>query len=343
MTPARDSGHNDVVRAKTANLQRGPGRVAVLTYDSMSMFEFAVACEIFGPSMTSSLDVAWYELVVCGDSATVRLDNGMTLPVPKPLSAVGRADTIVLPPCEDPISVPDTTLRAVVRAHARGARIISLCTGAFVLARTGLLDGRRAVTHWDECPCFAEYFPNVTLEPGLLYVDEGDILTSAGAAASIDLCLHVVRRDLGSDVATALARQLVVQPHRDGGQAQYIDTPMPPVASPAEPIAHALAWITEHLSQDVTIADLAARTAMSQRSFARHFVATTGSTPYQWLLRQRIQHAQRLLERTELPIDVVADRVGLGNATNLRKHFRRLLDTSPHAYRRAFHAPEPAQ
>jgi transcriptional regulator GlxA family with amidase domain len=271
------------------------------------------------------------------------LDNGMTLPVPKPLSAVGRADTIVLPPCEDPMSVPDTTLRAVVRAHARGARIISLCTGAFVLARTGLLDGRRAVTHWDECPCFAEYFPNVTLEPGLLYVDEGDILTSAGAAASIDLCLHVVRRDLGSDVATALARQLVVQPHRDGGQAQYIDTPMPPVASPAEPIAHALAWITEHLSQDVTIADLAARTAMSQRSFARHFVATTGSTPYQWLLRQRIQHAQRLLERTELPIDVVADRVGLGNATNLRKPFRRLLDTSPHAYRRAFRAaPEPA-
>jgi AraC family transcriptional activator FtrA len=150
-----------------------------------------------------------------------------------------------------PLSVSDATLDAIVRAHARGARIISLCTGAFVLARTGLLDGRRAVTHWDECARFAEDFPNVTLEPGLLYVDEGDILTSAGSAAGIDLCLYVVRCDLGADVATALARQLVVQPHRDGGQAQYIDTPMPS-ASSAEPIAGALAWMSEHLAEETT-------------------------------------------------------------------------------------------
>ena len=328
------------MRAKAANLRRGPDRVAVLTYDGLSMFEFAVACEIFGPTLASSLEVPWYELTVCGDRDTVRFDNGLTLPVPKPLTAARRADTIVLPPCEDPLSVPDATLGALVRAHARGARIISLCTGAFVLARTGLLDGRRAVTHWDECAPFALQFPNVTLEPGVLYVDEGDILTSAGSAASIDLCLYVVRCDLGADVATALARQLVVQPHRDGGQAQYIDTPMP-TPSAAAPIADALEWMTEHLAKEMTIANLAARAAMSQRSFARQFVATTGSTPYQWLLRQRIQHAERLLERTDLPIDVVAERVGLGNATNLRKHFRRLLDTSPHAYRRAFHAPEP--
>lgn len=330
------------MRAKTANLRRNPGRVAVLTYDGLSMFEFAVACEVFGPTSASSLEVPWYELAVCGASATVRFDNGLTLPVPKPLAVAGRADTIVLPPCDDPLSVPAATLRGIVRAHARGARIISLCTGAFVLARTGLLDGRRAVTHWDECARFALDFPHVTLEPGVLYVDEGDILTSAGSAASIDLCLYVVRCDLGADVAAALARQLVVQPHRDGGQAQYIDTPMP-AASPAEPIAHALAWMTEHLAEEMTIADLAARTVMSRRSFARHFVATTGSTPYQWLLRQRIQHAQRLLERTDQPIDVVAERVGLGNATNLRKHFRRLLDTSPLAYRRTFRGPEPAR
>jgi AraC family transcriptional regulator, transcriptional activator FtrA len=340
VTPAGCHGHNDIMHAKTANhLRRGTGRVAVLTYEGMSMLEFAVACEIFGPTSANSLDVAWYELSVCGDSATVRFDNGMTLTVPKPLTAARRADTIVLPPCEEPLSVPDSTLHAIVRAHARGARIISLCTGAFVLARTGLLDGRRAVTHWDECDRFARLFPHVVLEPGLLYVDEGDILTSAGSAASIDLCLYVVRRDLGADVATALARQLVVQPHRDGGQAQYIDTPMP-TASPAQPIADALAWMTENLAQEMSIADLAARVAMSQRSFARHFVAATGSTPYQWLLRRRIQHAQRLLERTDLPIDAVAERVGLGNATNLRKHFRRLLDTSPHTYRRAFRAPE---
>jgi AraC family transcriptional activator FtrA len=304
------------------------------------MFEFAVACEVFGPTALDSPDMPWYELVVCGERPSVRFDSGLTLTVPKPLSAARRADTIVLPPCDDPSSVSDETLRAIVRAHARGARIISLCTGAFVLARTGLLDGRRAVTHWDECEGFAAQFPQVTLEPGVLYVDEGDILTSAGSAASIDLCLYVVRCDLGADVATALARQLVVQPHRDGGQAQYVDTPMP-TASPAEPIAETLTWMAEHLGEELTIADLAGRSAMSQRSFARHFVAATGATPYQWLLRRRIQHAQRLLERTDLTIDSVAERVGLVNATNLRKHFRRLLDTSPHAYRQAFRTPEP--
>ncbi|HZC73884.1 MAG TPA: helix-turn-helix domain-containing protein [Jatrophihabitans sp.] len=326
------------MRAKTANHRQHPGRVAVLTYDELSMFEFAVACEIFGSTTARLLDVPWYELVVCGDRPTVRFDNGMSLPVPKPLAAARRADTIILPPCEDAPAVSDATLRALVHAHARGARIITLCTGAFVLARTGLLDGRRAVTHWDECETLALQFPHITVEPGVLYVDEGDILTSAGSAASIDLCLHVVRCDLGADIATALARRLVVQPHRDGGQAQYIDTPMP-TGSPAEPIADALAWMTEHLAEEMTVADLATRSLMSQRSFARHFVAATGATPYQWLLRQRIQHAQRLLERTDLPVDAVAERVGLANATNLRKHFRRLLDTSPHAYRRAFRTP----
>jgi AraC family transcriptional activator FtrA len=299
------------------------------------MFEFAVACEVFGPSLANSFDVPWYEMTVCGDRTTICYDNGLTLAVPKPLAAVRSADTVVVPPCEDPLAVSEATLRAIVRAHASGARIISLCTGAFVLARTGLLDGRRAATHWDECDRFAVHFPRVTVDPEVLYVDEGDILTSAGSAASIDLCLHVVSHDFGADVANALARLLVVQPHRDGGQAQYIDRPVPTL-SPAEPIADVIAWMTEHLSEQATIAELAARAAMSQRSFARHFVATTGTTPYQWLLRQRIQQAQRLLERTDLPIDAVAERVGLGNGTNLRKHFRRVLNTSPHAYRRAF-------
>jgi AraC family transcriptional activator FtrA len=323
------------MRAKPANIRNSPGRVAVLAYDRLSMLEFAVACEIFGPSFGAALGIPWYETVVCGDRPSVSFDNGLTLQVPEPLTAARRAHTVVVPPCEDPLAVSEATLTAIVRAHARGARIISLCTGAFVLARTGLLDGRRAATHWDECGPFAMQFPRVTIDPGVLYVDEGDILTSAGSAASIDLCLYVVSCDFGADVANALARLLVVQPHRDGGQAQYIDTPMP-TASPAEPIADALAWMTQHLGEQMTIAELASRAAMSQRSFARHFVAATGTTPYQWLLRQRIQQAQRLLERTDLPIDAVAERVGLGNATNLRKHFRRVLDTSPHAYRRAF-------
>jgi transcriptional regulator GlxA family with amidase domain len=326
------------VRAKTANPRAKPHRVAVVTFERMSMFEFAVACEVFGPTQAEDLGVPWYEFVVCGERRTVRFDNGLLLPVPDRLAAAARADTIVVPPCDDPAVVPLATLAALRRAHARGARIISLCTGAFVLARAGLLDGRRAVTHWAECTEFSVQFPQVTVDPGVLYVDEGDILTSAGSAASIDLCLHVVRCDFGAEVASALARLMVVQPHRDGGQAQYIDAPMP--APPvADPLADTIAWMTEHLDTDLTIAEMAARATMSPRSFARHFAATTGSTPYQWLLRQRVHHAQRLLESTDLPIDVVAARVGLGNAVNLRKHFRRVLGTNPQSYRRTFHAP----
>jgi AraC family transcriptional activator FtrA len=329
------------MRSKTANLESGPGRVAVLTYPGLSMFEFSVAVEVFGLTQADELDVPWYDVVVCGDSPSVRFDNGLTLDVPARLTATRRAGTIVLPPTDVPSQVPDATLAAIRRAHARGARIISLCTGAFVLARTGLLDGRTAVTHWADCGRFEAQFPTVTLDPGVLYVDDGDILTSAGSAASIDLCLYVVRCDLGAEIATQLARRLVVQPHRDGGQAQYIDAPMPTAAA-AEPFADTLAWMIEHLDQELTIADFADRAAMSPRSFARHFAAATGSTPYQWLLRQRIHHAQRLLERTDLAIDVVAQRVGLGNATNLRKHFRRQLSTSPNAYRRTFRTPVPA-
>lgn len=325
------------MHAKAANVGRRPGRVAVLAYDGLAMFEFAVACEIFGTNFADKVARPWYELVVCGQRPTVSLDNSLTLQVPTRLGAARGADTIVVLPCDDPLSVPEETIAWLRRAHARGARMISLCSGAFVLARTGLLDGRRAVTHWDECEDFETQFPDVIVEPGVLYVDDGDILTSAGSAASIDLCLHVVRCDFGAEVATRLARQLVVQPHRDGGQAQYIDTPMP-TPSLAAPLASTIKWMSEHLEQDMTISDLAARAAMSERSFARHFVATTGSSPYQWLLRQRIRQAQRLLERTDLPIDAVAERVGLGNAINLRKHFRRHLETSPHTYRRAFRA-----
>jgi AraC family transcriptional regulator, transcriptional activator FtrA len=341
VTSASTSGNNDIMRSKTANVDPGPGRVAVLTYPGLSMFEFSVAVEVFGLSEAATLDEPWYDLVVCGDSPSVRFDNGLTLEVPATLAATRRAGTIVLPPTDKLSQVSDATLVAIRRAHARGARIVSLCTGAFVLARTGLLDGRRAVTHWADCASFETLFPAVTIDPDVLYVDDGDVLTSAGSAASIDLCLYVVRCDLGAEIATRLARRLVVQPHRDGGQAQFIDAPMPSAAA-AEPFSDTLAWMTAHLDQEMSVADLAARAAMSPRSFARHFTATAGSTPYQWLLRQRISQAQRLLEGSDLAVDVVAERVGLGNATNLRKHFRRQLSTSPNAYRRAFQAPQPA-
>ena len=327
------------MRAKTANVGKRPHRVAVLAYDGLSMFELAVTWEVFGPGPGEWLDIPWYELVVCSESPTVRFENGMLVPVPSRLGAARRADTVVLLPADDPASVPEAVLDVVRQAHARGARIVSLCTGAFVLARTGLLDGRRAVTHWDECDQFAAQYPTVTLDPGVLYVDEGDILTSAGVAASIDLCLYIVRCDLGADVATELARQLVVPPHREGGQAQYINHPIPKTAG-SDPMTGTLTWMSEHLDRDLSIPELADRAAMSPRSFARHFVATTGATPYQWLLRQRIHEAQRLLERTDLPVEVITERVGLGNPANLRKHFRRQLDTSPQNYRRTFRSAQ---
>ena len=204
-----------------------------------------------------------------------------------------------------------------------------------MLARTGLLDGRRAVTHWSECAALAERFPDVLVDPSVLYIDDGDILTSAGSAASIDLCLHIVRRDLGAEVSNRLARSLVVQPHRAGGQAQYIETPLP-VDRSGSPLTETVSWMSAHLEEDISVDELARRAAMSPRSFARRFAALTGSTPYQWLLRLRIERAQLLLESTGLPVEAVAQRAGLGDATNLRKHFRRVLSTTPAAYRQAF-------
>ena len=226
-------------------------------------------------------------------------------------------------------------LEVLRQAHARGSRIVSLCTGAFALAAAGLLDGRRATTHWTECDELARRYPNVTVDPGVLFVDEGDILTSAGSAASIDLCLHVVRQDYGTEIATQLARQLVVPPQRDGGQAQYIDAPMPELDS-SSLFAGTVCWLQEHLDEPMTVEDLAARSAMSPRTFARRFLASTGTTPYQWLVRQRVQLAQRLLEMSDLPIDSVAEKSGFSTAANLRKHFSRAVHTSPQAYRRTF-------
>jgi len=210
-----------------------------------------------------------------------------------------------------------------------------------ILAEAGLLDGRRATTHWAECEAMARRFPSVTIDPGVLYVDDGDILTSAGSAASIDLCLHVVRQDLGADVATRVARELVVPPYRDGGQAQYIETPLPQVAD-TDLFAETMAWLQEHLAEAVAVDDLAARAAMSPRTFARRFLAATGTTPYQWLTRERVRLAQRLLETSDLPVEAVAARSGFCTADNLRKHFRRELRTTPHGYRSAFRARQPA-
>ncbi|HLH99874.1 MAG TPA: helix-turn-helix domain-containing protein [Acidimicrobiales bacterium] len=323
------------MRDDPANPDRG---VAVLVYDGLSAFEFGVACDVFGPDHSTLVGVPWYELMVCAARAgPVRLSAGCTLHVPHGLTPLQRAGTIVLPPTSRPDLVPPETLAALRRAHARGARLVSLCTGALVLARTGLLSGRRAVTHWAHCGRLALEHPDVVVDAGALYVDEGDILTSAGSAAAIDLCVHLVRQDYGAEVAGRLAREMVVPPFREGGQAQYIATPLPEVQT-SHLLADAMAWVREHLDEPVTVDDLARRSAMSRRTFARRFQATTGTSPYRWLLAQRIQLAQRLLETTDLPVDRVAARSGFVTAANLRKHFGTAIAVSPQSYRRSFKA-----
>jgi transcriptional regulator GlxA family with amidase domain len=326
------------MREKTANVRRRrrTHSVAVVVYDGVTPFEFGVACTIFGDDRWLTAATPWYRMSVCAaEPGPVDIDGGLQINVTHGLETIRRADTVVVLPTTRIDEVPVEVIAALQQAHARGRRIVSLCTGAFVLARAGLLDGRRATTHWSECDELAGQYPQVAVDPGVLYIDDGDILTSAGSAASIDLCLHVVRQDRGAELATQLAREMVVPPQRDGGQAQFIDTPMPTLDS-TNLFADTVDWVQEHLHEEVTIESLAARSAMSPRTFARRFLAATGTTPYQWLLRQRIHLAQRLLETTDLSIDLVADRSGLGSADNLRKHFSRAVHTNPHAYRLAF-------
>jgi transcriptional regulator GlxA family with amidase domain len=315
---------------------RAAGKVAIVVYDGVGVFELGVACDVFGNTDLTDLGVPWYRLSICGaGGTTVTADGGLRIEAPHGLERTRRVDTLIVPPTDRLDELPVEVFDALRRAHARGCRIISLCTGAFILAEAGLLKGRRATTHWTECDDLARRYADVSVDPGVLFVDEGDILTSAGSAASIDLCLYVVRCDYGSEIATRLARELVVPPQRDGGQAQYIDTPLPSLDS-ANLFADTIAWVQEHLNEPLSVADLAARSAMSPRTFARQFLAATGTTPHQWLQRQRVHLAQRLLETSDFSIESVAAGSGFCTAGNLRKHFSRILHTSPQAYRRTF-------
>ena len=310
--------------------------MAVVVFEGVNVFELGVACEVFGDPDLMDQGARRYRLTVCGPGpGPVTADGGFEIHAPVGPEGISRADTVVVPPTDRLDQVPAAIISALRKAHAHGCRIISLCTGAFVLAEAGLLDGRRATTHWTECDALARDYPEVTVDPGVLYVDEGDVLTSAGSAASLDLCLHVVRQDCGADIAGQLARRLVVPPQRDGGQAQFIESPMSTFDG-SDLFADTFTWVQGHLDDPLTVEDLAARSAMSPRTFARRFLATTGTTPHQWLQRQRVQLAQRLLEVSDLPIELVAERSGFGTAGNLRKHFNRLVLTSPQAYRRAF-------
>jgi AraC family transcriptional regulator, transcriptional activator FtrA len=322
-----------IMSAKTAN-PAPPHTVAVVVYDGLGHFGLAVAGEIFGIDHAVEAEPPWYRLLVCGAGASVVLDNGLRLEVPYGLDELERADTVLVPSCEAPGGPPTAVLAALRRAHARGARLVSLCTGAFVLAAAGLLDGRRVTTHWAECAELAARHPALAVDPDVLYVDDGAVLTSAGSAAAIDLGLYIIRQAHGVAVANAIARRMVVPPQREGGQRQYVETPVP--SSQADTLEPLLSWMLANLGEDMSVEDLAARVHLSPRTFARRFRAETGATPHHWLTGQRILLAQRLLEESEHGIDSVADLAGFGSAAVLRHHFVRRVGTTPQAYRRTF-------
>jgi AraC family transcriptional regulator, transcriptional activator FtrA len=311
-----------------------PHTVAALVLDGANIFEFAVASEVFGverPEIGRHL----YEFALCAPGGRADLAGGTQLRTAGDLRTVADADTVIVPHGRLHDPVDPALLDALLAANQDGARLVSFCSGAFTLAATGLLDGRRATTHWLYTEAFRARFPKVTLDPNVLFVDEGDVLTSAGTAAGIDLALHLVRRDHGAEVARGIARRMVVPPHRDGGQAQYIDPPTRPRVT-TDGMAALLDWIRSDLGRDLKVADMAQRAAMSERTFVRRFREATGTTPFRWVLTQRLQQAQELLETTDLDVDRIADSAGFGTATNLRDHFRRELRTTPSAYRRTF-------
>jgi transcriptional regulator GlxA family with amidase domain len=308
-------------------------RVAILALDTVVSLDLAIPAQVFGYP-----DEAPYRVTLCAPSpGNVRTSGGYDVVARAGLRALVRADTVVVPGFT-PTSraIPDPVLEALRKATGRGTRVVSICTGAFALAAAGLLDGRRATTHWRHADELAAHYPAVTVEPDVLYVDEGPVLTSAGVASGIDLCLHIVRTDHGAEVANRIARRVVVAPHRDGGQAQFIERP---VASPLSGSLEATrTWALEHLGTPLTIRDLARHACVSERTFARRFVTETGMTPLQWLLRQRVLAARELLETTSASVDEIATGCGFGTTASLRAHFRRHVATTPTAYRSAFAA-----
>lgn len=315
-------------------------RIAAIVMQGISEFDLGVVCEVFA-APPKGFEGPWYELILCSiDGPTVRTQSGLTLTIPHDLTLVAAADTVLVPDWPDTRQVvPESLIQTLQAAHARGARLVSFCTGAFVLAATGLLDGRRATTHWAWSDQLARQHPQITVAAQALYVDSGQVVTGAGTAASVDLALHVVRQDYGADVANRVSRYLVAAPHRDGGQAQFIDAPVP---EPHDDVllAPVLSWMVEHLGDPISVEQLAARVAVSPRTFLRRFRAATGSTPYQWVLRQRILRAQQLLERTTKSVERIAELCGFGSAASLRTHFRDIVGTAPLTYRRTFsHSP----
>jgi AraC family transcriptional activator FtrA len=317
-------------------------RVVALVLETVVPFDLAVPCQVFGWGRPDVGEIR-YDFALCAVSAgPVRAAQGFSIDVPNGLAVLRRADTIVVPGTSDlDLPIPPAACAALRRAYRRGARVMSICSGAFVLAEAGLLDGRRATTHWQDAALLSDRYPAVTVDPTVLFVDTGRVLTSAGIAAGIDLCLHVVMADHGAVVANAIARRLVVPQYRAGGQAQYIETPIPePEGSTLERTRE---WMRRNLHAPVSIAEMARHAHMSERNFARRFVEETGITPARWLVRQRLLAARELLERSHLSVKQIAARTGWSSTQSLREHFRRHVGTTPSAYRLAFYPPAPAE
>ncbi len=312
--------------------------VAVLVMEKLAIFEFGVVCEVFGIDRESD-GVPSIDFRVCGPQAGRPLHTSVgALVTPEHgLDGLAGADLVAVPavhPAEGPEPYPPEALAALRAAAKAGATILTVCSGAFVAGAAGLLDGRRCTTHWMHAEQLARMYPTARVDRDVLFVDDGNLITSAGTAAGIDACLHLVRRELGSKVTNIIARRMVVPPVRDGGQRQFIDQPVPMHCSAG--FAPQLDWILANLEKPHSVATLARRANMSDRTFARKFVEETGTTPMQWVTDQRVLYARRLLEETDLDVDRIADRCGFGTATLLRHHFRRLVGLTPSDYRRRF-------
>ena len=330
--------------------------VAVVVVNGFLPFEFGTICEVFGVDRADDGLPSYDFAVVAGEPAPLRAHNDFTIQPSCGLERLEEADLIALPAVGDdrlslyagrtrapagpdaPREFPEDLLRALRRAVDRGARVLSVCSGAFILGEAGLLDDRRCTTHWRNAEELARRYPAAKVDPDVLYVDDDPVITSAGTAAGIDACLYLVRKEQGSRVANGIARRMVVPPHRDGGQAQYVDQPVAPSCDGT--LRDLLEWLRAHLDQPLTVRQLAVRANMSERTFARRFVQDTGTTPQRWLIGQRILLAQHLLEESDETVDVIADRTGFGNATALRHHFRAWRGTTPNAYRRLFRGPQ---
>lgn len=309
-------------------------RVAVLCLEGLVAFDLTAPAQAFQLAAKPSGEPL-YKLSTCSpDGGPVPTTSGFAVSPSAGLEALRRAQTIVVPGYANILAPPPAeALEALRGAAARGARLVSICTGAFGLAHAGALDCRRATTHWAWAQELARSFPTVQVDPDALFVDEGEVLTSAGLSAGIDLSLHVIRRDFGAEVGERVARHMVAPPHRDGGQAQFFKPELPPPAGTLEPTRR---WASQRLEEPLDVAAMSRHAGVSPRTFARRFRAETGTTPLQWLLAQRVLEARRQLEATDLPVEEVARRTGFGTAASLRDHFRRATATTPSAYRRSF-------